>query len=102
MPAAAATATDDAKTTTKQSCKVWLCRPATMDVGRLSNLKSKTQQKMLWLIHRLTGLHVWFADKDWIQLPSQSIKRVLGRNYHRVIEIAVSLGFIEFKKSYLA
>jgi hypothetical protein len=64
-------------------------------------MKPKTQQKMLWLIHRLTGLHAWFVEKDWIQLSSRSLRKILGWNYQKIITEAVSLGFIEVKKTYL-
>lgn len=80
--------------------KIWLCRPASMDIGRMESLKPKSRQKLLWLIHRLTGLLEMFHDQEWVQLYSQMLKRILGRNYKQVISDAVRLGYVEAKDSY--
>ena len=81
--------------------KIWFCRPASMDISSLASLKPKARQKLLWLIHRLTGLHERYRDQEWIQLYSQNIKAILGRNYSETIAEAVRLGYIEVKPTYL-
>jgi hypothetical protein len=81
--------------------KIWFCRPASMDISHLAKLKPKARQKLLWLIHKLTGLHERFSDQKWVQLYSQNIKAILGRNYSETIAEAVRLGYIEVKPTYL-
>lgn len=72
-----------------------------MDISSLASLKPKARQKLLWLIHRLTGLHERFSDQKWVQLYSQNIKAILGRNYSETIAEAVRLGYIKVKPTYL-
>jgi hypothetical protein len=81
--------------------KIWFCRPASMDISSLASLKPKARQKLLWLIHKLTGLHERFSDQEWVQLYSQGLKAILGRNYSETIAEAIRLGYIEVKPTYL-
>jgi len=73
-----------------------------MDISRSETLKPKNRQKLLWLLHRLTGLHERFCDKEWIQLCSRTLKGILGRNYQQTIFDAVKFGYIQVKNTYLA
>ena len=71
--------------------------PGNIDLTLLQNTFSKKDyQKALWFISRLSRLHAYFNNKDWIQISANHIRYFTGSRSNKVIvNKLVELGYIE-------
>lgn len=80
---------------------VYLVRPASLDITKMSGLSAKDQQKTLWFISHLSTLHHRFKNRKWIELYAKTTLRMLGKFYKRSLMRAEEFGYIESKGTYL-